>query len=108
MVAANICQRGVENASLLAYETTLLPNIRGFGPLVAMIFCPMADLKRDSMKSRYVSLLTGLGPSGRRGTPLFPERDAVFQLDFELKNNDIQSVRNLSKYTCEIYFFMAV
>lgn len=75
-------------------ETTLLPNIRGFGPLMALIFSPSTDLKRDQTKSRYISILTGLGYSREDKVSLFPEHDALFHLDFELTNDDISSVSN--------------
>lgn len=97
MTAAHISQSGLNDKDICINETTLLPNIRGFGPLMAMIFCPMADLKRDATKSRYVSLLTGLGYSKQNKASLFPEHDAVFCLDFELNNDDISNVGCNSK-----------
>lgn len=37
MVAAHISQRGLNNKDFTIHETTVLPNIRGFGPLMAMV-----------------------------------------------------------------------
>lgn len=37
MVAAHISQRGLSNKDFTIHETTVLPNIRGFGPLMAMV-----------------------------------------------------------------------
>lgn len=68
----------------------------GFGPLMAMIFCPKINLKRDSANSRYISVLTGLGAApgknNKEKLSLFPENDSVFHLDFELTNGDIAKV----------------
>lgn len=93
MVAASVIQQGNRQKSLSACGTTLLPSILGFGPLMALIFCPRAELKRDASKSRYISVLTGLGLSHDNANPLYPEHDIVFPLDFELGNDDIKGVR---------------
>lgn len=37
MVASHISQRGLSNKDFTIHETTVLPNIRGFGPLMAMV-----------------------------------------------------------------------
>lgn len=123
MVAAHISQNGPheKNKTLSVNETTLLPPLRGsifcifqynhsinhfmifiiyagFGPLMAMIFCPQINLKRDSANSRYISVLTGLGAATskkcKEKVSLFPENDSVFHLDFELTNGDIAKVSN--------------
>ncbi|XP_055302653.1 probable ATP-dependent RNA helicase spindle-E [Sitodiplosis mosellana] len=39
MVAAHMSQQGGSNKELVIHQTTLLPSIRGFGPLMAMVFC---------------------------------------------------------------------
>lgn len=92
MVAAAICQKGTANRSMIAYETTLLPNIQGFGPLMAMVFAPQIDLKRDETRSRYISVKTGLGYSKEKQCSLFEEHDNTFFLDFELTKEDIATV----------------
>lgn len=92
MVAAHISQKGSSDREGTAHETTLLPNIRGFGPLMAMIFCPAMDLKRDEYNSRYISVRTGLGYNEDKKCPYFPEHDMIFPLDFELTEDDIALV----------------
>lgn len=91
MVAANVNQSSSIDGGIVINETTLLPDIPGFGPLMAMIFASKIDLKLDDTKSRYVSVLTGLGLS-ELGQPMFPEHDAMFHLDFVLDNEDISNV----------------
>lgn len=93
MVAAHINQFGGANKGFNIQETTLLPSIRGFGALVAMIFCPAMDLKRDKWKSRYISVRTGLGYDSEKAAPYFVEHDTIFPLDFELTEVDLCHVR---------------
>lgn len=88
MVAAHISTKGVRQEECTAHETTLLPNIRGFGPLMAMIFCTALDLKRDQWKSRYISVRTGLGCKDDK-IPYYSAHDALFPLDFELTEEDL-------------------
>lgn len=92
MVAAHTSQRGVTNKEFTIHETTVLPSIRGFGPLMAMIFCRSLDLKRDQTKSRYISLRTGLGYNADKSCPYYAERDTLFPLDFEFEHKDLELV----------------
>lgn len=94
MVAAHISERGVEHKEYSIQETTLLPIIRGFGPLMAMIFCRSMDLKRDKCNSRYISLRTGLGYDKDKECPYYEERDTIFPLDFEFTQDDLETVSN--------------
>lgn len=89
MVAATIIGTG---SNLLARQTTLLPNIRGFGPLMALIFCPQMEVTRDKTKNRYVSILTGLGWDDNKQHPVFEEHDMVFDLDVEITREDFDLV----------------
>lgn len=61
--------------------------------MVAAIFCPKLELKRDEIKSRYISLLTGLGCNRETSRPVFEEHDTVFSLDVEFTTQDISEVR---------------
>ena len=97
MVAANINQSDKNERNLTVRETTLMPNIRGFGPLMALIFCPLMEVKLDSTKSRYVSMITGLGYNHAMKMPVFEEHDSIFHLNVELTPKDIQMVRGNSR-----------
>lgn len=106
MVAAHTSQRGVTNKEFTIHETTVLPSIRGFGPLMAMIFCRSLDLKRDQTKSRYISLRTGLGYNADKSCPYYAERDTLFPLDFEFEHKDLELVSKLhfgNELPCIIY-----
>lgn len=76
-------------------ETTMMPNSPGLAALLAMIFSPSAELRRDQNGSRYVSLLTGLGFDKVRGQPYYGERDALLEIDFELTEGDIDIINQL-------------
>lgn len=89
MVAAQISTRGMMDEGTTVHETTLLPSIRGFGPMMAMIFCPQMDLKRDRWNSRYISVRTGLGFNEDKNLPYYPEHDTTFALDFEFSQDDL-------------------
>lgn len=73
-------------------ETTLMPHIRGFGPLMAMLFCPTMQINRDKNKSRYVSVLTGLGYDDLKRKPIYEEHDAILYMDAVISLTDIEIV----------------
>lgn len=77
---------------LTARETSIMPNIPGFGPLMALIFSPYCELFRDRYKSRYVAILCGLGEHPKNKQPMYSEHDAVFNLDTEIDVDDIEKV----------------
>lgn len=91
LVAAHTSQKGVEDKSYAVHETTLLPNIAGFGSLMAMIFAPRFHLKRDEAKTRFVSVLTGLGFTKEKGA-IFPQHDNIFYFDFVFDEDDLNHV----------------
>ncbi|XP_031619138.1 probable ATP-dependent RNA helicase spindle-E [Contarinia nasturtii] len=95
MVASHVSQQSANNKEFTIHQTTLLPSIRGFGPLMAMVFCPAADLKRDQWNSRYISVRTGLGYNDDRKHPYFAEHDAVFQLDFDFGMEDLEMINQM-------------
>lgn len=91
LVAMTTHQNG-ENFALTARETTLMPNIRLFGPFMAAIFAPKMKLQRDKLKTHYITMLTGLGCDDK-GVCLSMETNMKFDLDAELKNSDLETVR---------------
>lgn len=88
MVAATVTA-AERSGALCARETTLMPNIAGFGALMALVFAPMAELKPDALRTRYVSVLCGLGWNRAAGRPMFAEHDVRFELDVELNATDL-------------------
>lgn len=72
-----------------------MPNITGFGALMAMIFCPQLEFQQDRQRSRYTSMLCGLGFNAAANRPVFEEHDVRFELDFELTHDDLQLINHI-------------
>lgn len=90
LVAAAIGE--TSRGDLTLRYTTLMPNIRGFGPLMAMIFCPTMELKRDAVRNRFVKVLTGLGYDDSKNSAMFKQHDLEFDLDVEITREDFEIV----------------
>lgn len=80
-----------EHSSITVRQTTLMPNIRLFGPLMAAIFAPKMKLLRNEDATYYIKMLTGLG-CDLNNVCLSPETSLRFDLDVELTNADIATV----------------
>ncbi|CAG4957696.1 unnamed protein product [Colias eurytheme] len=92
------------SGKLTLRHTTLMPNIPGLPAILALLFCPVAELRRDSACTRYVSVLCGLG-SEEDGQPYFPEHDLLVNIDAQLTVEDIgliNHIRYLMDYTMHI------
>lgn len=94
LVAAKITESSSGNG-ILARCSTLMPNVQGFGPLVAMLFCPMMQIKCDSERSKYIGVLTGMGYNTRTSHSLYEEHDLYFSLDAEFDTNDFELVSTI-------------
>lgn len=77
---------------IIARATTMMPNINGFGALMALLFCPQMELKRNNTKTLYATILTGLGYNAETKQSLFPDHDLLFNLDVEITSDDIEMV----------------
>lgn len=80
-----------EHSSITVRQTTLMPNIRLFGPLMAAIFAPQMKLLRNEAKTDYIKMITGLGLD-QSSVCLSEQTTMSFDLDVELKNSDIETV----------------
>lgn len=93
LVAVHVCQND-ETKAISLRNTTLMPNIRLFGPLMAAIFAPRMLLKTNRAKTHYARMLTGLGcDSG--GETISENTDLQFELDATLNRNDLDRVCTL-------------
>ncbi|XP_061384451.1 probable ATP-dependent RNA helicase spindle-E [Danaus plexippus] len=93
LVSAEVGQ-SASSSTLSLRNTTLMPNIRGLPAIIALLFCPEAELRRDSTATRYVSVLCGLG-SDEVGRPRFPEHDLLVDVDADLSVEDIGLVNHI-------------
>lgn len=69
-----------------------MPNIPGFGPLMALLFSPYCEFFRDTYKSQFVAILCGLGEHPKTKQPLYGEHDVLFNVDAEIDVTDIENV----------------
>lgn len=97
MVAASVLQKEASN-SLMARYTTLMPSIRGFGQLMALIFCPTMEIKRDKQKCRYKSFIAGLGYDNVKKHSYYEEHDMRIDLDVQMTADDFIKVRDFFLY----------
>lgn len=93
-VAANVTVNP-KNHKVTLRETTMMPSIPGLAVILALIFSPDAQLRRDEKKFRYLSAITGLGYDAERNQPLYGERDAALNIDFELSPDDMDMINDL-------------
>lgn len=92
LVAASVCYADSNKKNINLRSTTQMPNIRGFGPLMALIFCPKMQVKCNKEKTHYTAIRTGLGYDHVKKRPFFEEHDIVFDLDVEITQHDIELV----------------
>lgn len=91
VVAASVTE---SNERLTARGTTLMPNIHGFGALMAMLFCPTMQIKCNKIRTKYISLLAGLGFNPHTMESYFEEHDMVISLDVAILKDDIRIVNS--------------
>lgn len=100
LVAVSVCQKVDSNDKttnkISVRQTTMMPHIRAFGPLMAAIFCPTMEMTRDKSNSHYISMIAGLGYDDNAGRPIFAENDMTFDLDTEITKEDLENVIDLS------------
>ncbi|CAH0728336.1 unnamed protein product, partial [Brenthis ino] len=93
LVAGDVGQNEI-GSRLTLRHTTLMPNIRGLPAILALLFCPEAELRRNKACTRYVSVLCGLGANAHHA-PLFPEHDLLVNVDADLDVNDIAAINHI-------------
>lgn len=76
-------------------QTTMMPNIPGLDVILALIFAPTAELRRDKTKSKFISVLTGLGYDENLKRPYYAERDASLLIDVCLTEEDLDRINHL-------------
>lgn len=92
LIAATVCYTDSSKRNISLRSTTQMPNIRGFGPLMALIFCPTMHVKCNREKTHYTAIRTGLGYDYAKKRPMFEEHDIVFNLNVEITQHDIELV----------------
>ncbi|KAH8307656.1 hypothetical protein KR044_007309 [Drosophila immigrans] len=102
VVAASVAQ--TENDTLTARGNTLMPNIHGFSALMAMLFCPTMQMKCNKERTKYVSVLAGLGFNPKTMQSHFEEHDMIINLDVAILKDDIRII-NQMRYNIDSLFY---
>lgn len=99
LIAATICYTDPSQRNINIRYTTQMPSIRGFGPLMAMIFCPTMHVKCNNKKTHYTALRTGLGYDSVKNRSIFEEHDITFNLNVEITQHDIELVTGIFNFS---------
>ena len=83
----------------------MMPNIPGLGVILALLFAPQAEIRRNSQLTRLSNVLSGLGFDPMTKSSHFPEHDAVFNIDVNLDSNDFMLI-NLMRHSMSQMFFL--
>nr|XP_016995353.2 probable ATP-dependent RNA helicase spindle-E [Drosophila takahashii] len=104
MIVAHTTVESADGQILTARGTTLMPNIHGFGALMAMLFCPTMQIKCNKAGTKYVSILAGMGCDPVTNEPYYEEHDMVINLDVNILEDDL-SLINQMRYNIDSVFF---
>ncbi|KAH8288798.1 hypothetical protein KR054_009748 [Drosophila jambulina] len=104
MIVSHATVESTDGQTLTARGTTLMPNVHGFGALMAMLFCPTMQIKCNRYGTKYVSILAGLGFNPETMQPYFEEHDMVINLDVKILEDDVRLI-NQMRYNFDSVFF---
>ncbi|XP_038074406.1 ATP-dependent RNA helicase TDRD9-like [Patiria miniata] len=94
MVAAHVGLNHAGN-TLLARDTTLMPNIPDLPALVCMLFAPVMELRADKNKTRLTSALCGLGYDPETKGAVLPDHDIEVTFDTLITSPDIAMINGI-------------
>ncbi|KAL9952201.1 hypothetical protein ACROYT_G039416 [Oculina patagonica] len=94
LVAANISINAT-GSTVVARDTTLMPNIHGLMPLVALLFAPYAEMRVDREMRQYTGALVGLGYDPTTSEALLPDHDSELVFDVDITEKDIVEINSL-------------
>uniref|UniRef100_A0A1A9W595 Probable ATP-dependent RNA helicase spindle-E n=1 Tax=Glossina brevipalpis TaxID=37001 RepID=A0A1A9W595_9MUSC len=103
IVAAGITE-SQNGENLVVRGTTLMPNIHGFCALMTLLFCPTMQIKCNKGKTKYVSIIAGLGYDEETLNSLYREHDIVLNLDVDLLSDDIELINQI-RYSMDTVLF---
>jgi ATP-dependent RNA helicase TDRD9 len=92
-----------ESEQVKLRETTLFPNVPGMPVLLALMFAPTVEIRRDADKTRYTTILAGLGADDEN-LAYYETRDALLNIDFDLKSSDLNTINNLRFAISKLFF----
>lgn len=90
-LVAALATKTDDDSCITVRQTTLMPNMNGFAPLMAAIFAPRICLIRNKFNTAYCKMTAGLG-CDENGKAISSNSDLTFDLDAEITNNDLIEV----------------
>lgn len=82
-------------STMVARDTTILPSILGLPSIVSLLFCPVAELRTDKEKTRYIGAICGLGADKDTGIAAFPDHDMEVTFDVKITYEDICKINGV-------------
>ncbi|CAC5402912.1 TDRD9 [Mytilus coruscus] len=82
-------------STMMARDTTIMPAISGLPSIISLLFCPVAELRRDRENKRYIGAICGLGVDRDQRHSLFPDHDMEITFDVEIDNKDISQINGV-------------
>lgn len=98
LLVAGSISTSTETGKLTLRHTTMMPNLRGFPALMALLFCPRAVVHTNKNSTRVTSVLCGLGCDRKSNKPRYDAHDITLNLDFELTPEDMLMVNEIREY----------
>lgn len=90
--------------TIIARETTYLPNIHGLTSMLPLLFAPVAEFRCDKEETCITGAICGLGCDDM-GAPILPDHDIEIAFDVKFAEKDfgmINGVRYLINYAIGI------
>lgn len=91
------CAISTSKSGLTLRNTSIMPHIYGFSAIMAALFAPIIEVHRDKAKTRYTSILCGLGAKKRKGVvrSRFEEHDLSIPFDVSMQEEDMQNINKI-------------
>ncbi|CAH3166074.1 unnamed protein product [Porites lobata] len=94
LVAANLSINAT-GTTVVARDTTLMPNIHGLMSIVALIFAPYTEMRADPEYCKYTGALVGLGFDPHTGKALLPDHDSELVFEVDIDQDDLIKINSL-------------
>lgn len=98
LLVAGSISTNADKSRLILRHTTMMPSLRGLPVLMGLIFAPRAVFHTNRGGFRVSSVLCGMGYDNQNYRARYASHDIVFNLDFDLTNDDIRIINEIREY----------
>ncbi|ESP02791.1 hypothetical protein LOTGIDRAFT_110746, partial [Lottia gigantea] len=95
MMVASFVGLDPSGNKMIARDTTIMPLIDGLPALITLLFTPVAELRTDKRRERYIGALCGLGYDTHTGYAILPDHDIELTFDTKIDINDISKINGI-------------